>query len=145
MSADHDRTTVISVPMAISSEMVRIYKEQFGRGPTSCRTHWCGDDVLTVVLEGTLTPAERNLVRLGEDKRLRDMRTFFQYASVDDFCEPVERLTGRKVRGFISGLDAAVDGMAVEVFVLHADGYEGPSRADLNGARPTMLDGARPT
>ena len=26
----------------ISNEMVRLYKEQFGRGPTRARTYWCG-------------------------------------------------------------------------------------------------------
>jgi hypothetical protein len=55
---------------------------------------------------------------------------FFQYASVREFCDPVERLTGRKVRGFISGLDSAANGLAVEMFVLNPEGYEGPSRAD---------------
>jgi hypothetical protein len=56
--------------------------------------------MLTVVLEDTLTPAERNPVRLGEHQRLRDMRMFFQYASVREFCEPVEHITGRTVRSF---------------------------------------------
>jgi uncharacterized protein YbcI len=117
----------------ISNEMVRLYKEQFGRGPTKVRTAWAGDDVLITVLEDTLTPAERTLVRLGEHGRLRETRTFFQYATVREFCEPVERITGRKVKGFISGLDAGADGLALEGFILHPPGYEGPSRADLDG------------
>jgi uncharacterized protein YbcI len=54
--------------------------------------------VLTVVLESTLTPTERNLVRLGEHQRLRETRLFFQHASVREFCASVERLTGRPVR-----------------------------------------------
>ena len=86
--------------MEISNEMVRLYKEQFGRGPTKARTHWAGPDALTCFLEETLTPAERNLVRLGEHQRLRDMRMFFQYATVTEFCAPVEKITGRKVRSF---------------------------------------------
>ena len=85
-----------SILADVSREMVRLYKEQFGRGPTKARTDWAGPDVLITVLEDTLTPAERNLTRLGEHQRVRDMRTFFQYATVDDFCEPVERLTGRR-------------------------------------------------
>jgi uncharacterized protein YbcI len=119
-----------SVQMQISNEMVRLYKEQFGRGPTKARTNWAGSDTLVAILEDTLTPAERNLVKMGEHQRLRDLRMFFQYASVREFCEPVERLTGRKVRAFHSSIDTEVDGMAVEVFVLHPPGYEGPSRAD---------------
>jgi uncharacterized protein YbcI len=83
--------------------MVRLSKDQFGRGPNRVRTYWCNEDVLTTVLEDTLTPAERNLATLGEHERLRDTRMFFQYATLREFCEPVERLTGRTVRAFISG------------------------------------------
>jgi uncharacterized protein YbcI len=119
--------------MAISNEMVRLYKEQFGRGPTKTRTTWAGPDVLVVMLEDTLTPAERNLAELGEHQRLRDLRTFFQYASVREFCEPVEHLTGRKVRAFISGIDTGAEGLATEMFVLHPEGSDEPSRIDLAG------------
>ena len=75
-----------------------------------------------MVLENTLTPAERNLVRMGEHERLRETRMFFQYASVREFCEPVERITGRKVRAFISGIDTEIDGLTVETFILHPVG-----------------------
>jgi uncharacterized protein YbcI len=112
----------------ISNEMVRLYKYQFGRGPVRARTHWCGSDAITVLLEDTLTPAERNLVKLGEHARLRDTRTFFQYSTAEDFCEPIERLTGRRVRAFISGIDTEADGLSVETFVLHPDGSDMPSR-----------------
>jgi uncharacterized protein YbcI len=122
-----------SVQMQISNEMVRLYKEQFGRGPTKARTNWAGPDTLITILEDTLTPAERNLVKLGEHQRLRDLRMFFQYATVPQFCEPVERVTGRKVRAFHSSIDTVADGMAAEVFVLHPEGYEGPSRAEEPG------------
>ena len=87
--------------------------------------------MLITVLEDTLTPAERNLTRLGEHQRVRDMRTFFQYATVDEFCEPVERLTGRKVRAFLSAIDTQVAGLAMETFVLHSEGYDGLSRIDI--------------
>ena len=99
--------------------MVGLYKEQFGRGPTRVRTHWCGGDVLTVIREDTLTPAERNVVKMCAHQRLRDLRLFFQYATVREFCEPVEQITGRRVRSFISGIDTEADGLATELFVLH--------------------------
>jgi uncharacterized protein YbcI len=122
-----------SVLMAISKEMVRLYKQQFGRGPASARTVWSGSDVITVILESTLSPAERNLVRLGEHERLRETRLYFQYASVREFCEPVERLTGRTVRAFISGTDSEVDGLSVETFVLWPADAEAPqSRIELS-------------
>src|SRR5688500_13532595 len=87
--------------LQISNEMVRLYQEQFGRGPTQSRATWTGEDMIVVVLEDTLTPAERSLVRMGEHERLRETRMFFQYATVRDFCEPVERITGRRVRAFL--------------------------------------------
>jgi uncharacterized protein YbcI len=114
----------------IANEMVRLFKEQFGRGPTAARASWAGPDVITVVLEETFTAVERNLARLDEHERLRDLRSFFQYAAVREFCEPIERLTGRKVKAFTSGVDTEVDGLSVETFVLYPEGSDGPSRIE---------------
>jgi uncharacterized protein YbcI len=105
-------------PLAmISKEIVRIYKDQFGRGPTKVRSHFAGPDILICVLENTFTPAERSLQAMGEHQRLRDMRIFFQYASTAEFTDAVERVTGRRVRSFISGIDTNTD-VACEMFVL---------------------------
>ena len=120
----------VGVLAAISNEMVRVYKEQFGRGPNRVRTYWCGDDILTTVLEDTLTPAERNLAALGEHQRLRDTRMVFQYATVREFCEPVERLTGRTVRSFLSAVDTEVNGLSIETFILHPAGSTAVSRIE---------------
>jgi uncharacterized protein YbcI len=102
---------------ALSNEMVRIYKEQFGRGPTKVRCDYAGSDTLVCVLENTFTPAEKSLQGMGEHQRLRDMRLFFQYAATGAFTEAVKRTTGRQVRSFISGIDTNTD-VACEVFVL---------------------------
>jgi len=106
-----------SLMLELSNEMVRLYKTLFGRGPTKARSHWLGPDAVVTTLEDTFTPAERNMVALGEHQRLRDMRTFFQHASADDFRGVVERVTGRRVRGFVSGVDTYAD-IATEVFYL---------------------------
>jgi hypothetical protein len=55
------------------------------------------------------------------------------------FCEPVERLTGRKVRSFLSGIDTEAD-VATEMFVLHPAGYDGPSRDDMRRSDPQQGD-----
>ncbi len=106
-----------SLLLTVSNEMVRIYKEQFGRGPTKARTDWAGPDVLVSTLKESFTPAERNLVAMGELQRLRDTRMFFQYASEDEFVGAVEQTVGRKVIAFVSGLDAKHD-VSTEVFYL---------------------------
>ncbi len=129
---DHDGAPAQSMLSAVSNEMVKIYKDQFGRGPTKTRTHWAGPDVLVVTLEDTFTPAERSLRKLGEHERLRELRMVFQYAEIGVFCAPIERLTGRKVRAFVSGIDTEAD-LACELFVLHPASYEGPSRLAPGG------------
>ena len=134
MSVDEQQPTASEARTAalveISNAMVHLYKQQFGRGPTSARTHWAGPDAIVCILEDTLTLAERNLVKLGEHQRLRDIRTFFQYATVRGFCEPVERITGRTVRSFHSSIDTMVDGMSTETFIFYREGQEGPSRME---------------
>ncbi len=106
-----------SVRAEISREMVRLYKELFGRGPTKARTEFAGPDIIICSLENTFTPAERSLAEMGEHQRLRDTRMYFQAATHEKFREIVERLAGRKVRAFVSGLDADQD-VCAEVFYL---------------------------
>ena len=76
-------------------------------------------------------PPERNLARMGQHQRLRDMRLSLQYATLRGFCEPVEQATGRKVRSFHSSVDTKVDGLTVETFILYPEGKDGPSRIEL--------------
>ncbi len=55
--SDDPRTNDSQTLLAsVSNEMVRLYKDQFGRGPTKARTHWAGPDILVVALEDTLSP-----------------------------------------------------------------------------------------
>ena len=54
---------------------------------------------------------------MGEHQRLRDLRLFFQYATEAQFRETVERITGRKVIGFGSGMDVEQD-ISSELFYL---------------------------
>jgi uncharacterized protein YbcI len=108
-----------SVRAEISREMVRLYKDQFGRGPTKARTEFAGPDIVISTLEDSFTPAERRMSEMGENQRLRDTRTFFQHATEENFCTVVERLLKRKVRAFVSGIDTARD-VSAEVFYLEA-------------------------
>ena len=106
-----------SVRAEISREMVRLYKDQFGRGPTRARTEFAGPDIVISTLEDSFTPAERRMAEMGEDQRLRDTRTFFQHATEENFCAVIEGLLKRKVRAFVSGIDTAQD-VSAEVFYL---------------------------
>jgi uncharacterized protein YbcI len=106
-----------SVLNDVSNAMVGLFKEQFGRGPTKVRSDFANEDTLICVLENTFTPAEKNMVKLGEHQRLRDVRHFFQHASEEEFRTTVERIVGRPVRAYTSAIDTSAD-LCVEVFIL---------------------------
>ena len=109
-----------AVLLSISNDMVTLYKELFGRGPTRARTYWCSPDLIVIVLEDSFTPAERNMQQMGEHARLRDTRMFFQYSNKEQMCEPIERHTGRRVRSFVSGVDTIMD-VHTELYLLHPE------------------------
>jgi uncharacterized protein YbcI len=113
------------VSLELSNEMVRLYKELFGRGPARARTHFAGPDTIICTLERTLTPAEQSMVSMGEHQRLRETRMFFQHAREGDFRDAVERITGRNVIAFVSGIDTTAD-MSCEVFYLEPVTRDGP-------------------
>jgi uncharacterized protein YbcI len=104
----------------ISNAMVHLYKELFGRGPTKAKTNYAGPDLLVTTLENSLTRIERTMADAGEHERLRNLRMHFQYLGEPDFVETVERITGRKVRAFVSGMDTKRD-VASELFYLEPE------------------------
>jgi uncharacterized protein YbcI len=61
---------------AVSNAMVKLHKEQFGRGPTNARSYFAGPDTLVCTLEDALLPAERTMVEMGEHHRVRESRMF---------------------------------------------------------------------
>ena len=102
----------------LSNAMVRLYKQQLGRGPTKAHSVYANPNLVVCTLEDSLTPAEHRMAQLGEHQRIRDIRNFFQHASENEFVEAVEKITGRSVRAFVSGTDPAHD-VSSEVFYLH--------------------------
>lgn len=113
-----------AVMQAVSNAMVRLHKEQFGRGPTHARSHFAGPDTLLCTLEDTLLPAERTMVEMGEQQRVRESRMFLQVASQAAFVEAVEQLISRKVRAFASAIDPD-QGVVWEVFSFEPDTTQG--------------------
>ena len=102
----------------ISRQIVRLYKEQFGRGPTKAGTSFAGPNTVICTLEDTFTPAERRLAEINEHQRLRDTRLYFQHATEKEFFAVVEGALDRKVRAFVSGMDTRKDVSAEVGFYL---------------------------
>src|SRR3954453_5684234 len=95
----------VSPLQAVSNAMVKLHKEQFGRGPTSAQSNFAGPDALMCVLQDALLPAERKMVELGDEGRVRETRIAFQAATQDEFVNAVEQIVHRKVRAFGSAVD----------------------------------------
>jgi uncharacterized protein YbcI len=112
---DEERTGLMMVEL--SNAMVRLYKELFGRGPTKARSSFAGPDLIVSTLECSLTRIERLMADAGEHERLRDLRMHFQHLNEEQFVGTVEQITGRKVRAFVSGIDAKRD-VSAELFYL---------------------------
>jgi uncharacterized protein YbcI len=100
---------------ALSNAVVRCMADVSGRGPSRARTT-IGQDAVFVVVEDTLTRAERELVRIGDEQLVLRMREGLQRAMHGSLDREVERLTGRQVIGFMSTNHIEPD-LAVEVFI----------------------------
>lgn len=105
---------------AISNAITKLQREHYGRGPDSVRTV-IGYDHVICFLENTLMPLERTLLDAGETAAVRETRLAFQRAMEPIFVATVERITGRKVRVFLSQVSLDPD-ISVEVFVLEPGG-----------------------
>ena len=109
---------------AISNYVVRTMAEYTGRGPTKARTH-IHDDVVTVLLQDTLTKGERSLVGDDLDGLVLTMRKAFQGTMGQVLIDGVEEILGRKVIAFMSDNHIEPD-MALESFVLEPEDPHSP-------------------
>lgn len=108
---------------AVTREIVRLHAMHYGKGPTRARSYWAGD-TLVCQMEETLTSVERTLVDGGKGLEVHALRHSFQELMEDQFTAAVERVTGRRVRAFLSQSNFNPD-IDVEIFVLEPAKSEG--------------------
>jgi uncharacterized protein YbcI len=101
---------------AISTMVVRVLRKHTGRGPTKSRTR-LSDDLIWVVVEDTLTHAERTLVANGRAELVLRVRQAFQDIMSAELIAGVEALSNRTVTAFFSDNTLDPD-IAVEFFLL---------------------------
>lgn len=105
-----------SLAADISRAVVQLMHEYTGRGPTTARAH-ISRDLITVVLQETLTAGERTLIRDGQAELVLALRRAFQASMEAQLVAAVERYSGRTVTAFLSANTVDPD-VAVESFVL---------------------------
>jgi uncharacterized protein YbcI len=106
----------VGLYMAISNAIVKLLRENTGRGPTKARTT-IRENVVVVMLDQTLTKGEQNLVRKGREDKVVEIRHEFQEAMRDECTAQIAELTGREVIAFMSANHLDPD-IAAEIFVL---------------------------
>ena len=125
---DHGRLAA-----SISAAVVHLFSEHTGRGPTRARTTIDGETVV-VILQDTMTKAERSLAHAGKDADVLQLRRSFQETMSSDLIGVVERLTKSSVQVFMSANHIAPDA-AAEIFLL--DGEVG---AAASGQSPGSME-----
>jgi uncharacterized protein YbcI len=99
----------------ISTSIVAILRERYGRGPMKAKTYAL-DDVIVVVMRGSgFTPLEQTIMDSGQPERVVAMREEFQSVMAERYKDTIEHLTGRKVVAFLSQAHVEPD-ITVEMF-----------------------------
>jgi uncharacterized protein YbcI len=101
---------------AISDGLVALLKEFYGRGPTQAKSYY-QDDLVVCVLRGGYTQVEQTLREGGRGSAVIEQRMEFQELMRARFEAVIEKATGRRVIGFMSGNQQEPDLMC-EVFIL---------------------------
>jgi uncharacterized protein YbcI len=101
----------------ISTSIVGILRERYGRGPMKAKTYAL-DDVVVVVMRGSgFTALEQTHMDSGQPGRVVAMREQFQEVMAERYKSTIESLTGRKVTAFISQAHIDPD-ITVEMFCM---------------------------
>jgi uncharacterized protein YbcI len=109
---------------AISTTIVGILRDHYGRGPMKAKTYAL-DDIIVCVMRGSgFTALEQTIMDSGEPDRVVDMREEFQRVMADRYKTAIEGLTGRKVLAFLSQAHVDPD-ITMEIFFVDAplDGF----------------------
>jgi uncharacterized protein YbcI len=86
----------------VTNGIVSLFRQYYGRGPTSAKTYLLGDRYVVCVLKGTMTVVEQTLVNNGHADLVRRVRLRFQEAMQQYFIAVVEEGLGRKVETYHS-------------------------------------------
>jgi uncharacterized protein YbcI len=109
---------------AISTSIVAILREHYGRGPMKAKTYAL-DDIIVVVMRGSgFTPLEQTIMDSGEPDRVVSMREDFQRVMATRYNKTIEELTGRAVLAFLSQAHVEPD-ITMEIFFVDGplDGF----------------------
>jgi uncharacterized protein YbcI len=129
VSDGHPPETVGEMLAAISTRIVGLLREHYGRGPSRAKTY-AMDDCIVCVLRNGFTAHERTIADSGEMSRVIEMRQDFQRLMERKYRETIETITGRQVVAFLSQAHLEPD-ITLEIFFLDRP-MNGAAALDLN-------------
>jgi uncharacterized protein YbcI len=88
--------------ITLSNGLVGLFREFAGRGPSKCKAHWAGRDLIVVILRGGFTTAEQTLYEAGQGMAVRDSQHALSDVLEMKMTELVQNVTARKVQAFMS-------------------------------------------
>jgi uncharacterized protein YbcI len=109
---------------AISTSIVGLLREHYGRGPMKAKTYAL-DDIIVVVMRGSgFTALEQTIMDSGDPDRVIAMREDFQRVMAERYKQIIEQLTGRNVVAFLSQAHVEPD-ITMEIFFVDGplDGF----------------------
>jgi uncharacterized protein YbcI len=112
-----------SLSRDVSGAIVKLLEEHLGHGASDAHAY-VRENLVVVLLRGTMTKAERTLADAGEEGLVRGARQALEGKFREEANGIVERLTGRRVCAFLSDHDVDQD-IVFQAFVLES----GPSRS----------------
>jgi len=121
---------------AISTKVVKLLREHYGRGPMKAKTYVL-DDLIVCVLRDGHTTIEQTMMESGEEQQVLDMRRNFQRMMAAEYKGIIEKLTGRKVVAFLSQTHVDPD-ITMEIFFVDRP-LDGFGAAEL--IEPLRIDG----
>jgi uncharacterized protein YbcI len=109
---------------AISTSIVGLLREHYGRGPMKAKTYAL-DDIIVVVMRGSgFTALEQTIMDSGDPDRVIAMREDFQRVMAERYKQIIQQLTGRNVVAFLSQAHVEPD-ITMEIFFVDGplDGF----------------------
>jgi uncharacterized protein YbcI len=108
-----------SLLAAISTSIVAILRDRYGRGPLTAKTYALDDLIVVVTRDTGFTALEQTIMDHDEASLVVTMRRDFEHDMAKLYTETIERLTQRTVLAFLS--QAHVEpGITMETFFLDA-------------------------
>jgi uncharacterized protein YbcI len=102
---------------AVTDSLASLHERYYHRAPVNAKTQLMGGELLACVMGGIYTDVEKTLIELQRGTVVKETRSAFQTAMQATFISEIQRLSGRRVRTFISDSHVGPD-LEIELFLL---------------------------